>query len=105
MSKFRGLLLTSLLSLGAVSLWAQTPDTATIRGQVTDQTHAAVSGAEVALTPTLTGSGRKVTTQADGAFSFAGLPTAGAYDIVVQKAGFSDAESKGVSLVSGTTAT
>ena len=105
MLRFRGLLLSSVLCFGALSLRAQTPDTATIRGQVTDQTHAAVSGAGVELTHTLTGLVRKVTTQTDGAFSFAGLPTAGAYDIVVQKDGFSDAESKGVDLVSGTTAT
>jgi hypothetical protein len=105
MMKFMSFLLSSFFWFGAVTLWAQTPDTATIRGQVTDQTHSAVSGAKVVLTRTLTGLSRELTTQADGAFSFAGLPTAGAYDIVVEKDGFSDAESKGVTLVSGTTAT
>jgi hypothetical protein len=39
--------------LSVIPLAAQTPDTATLRGQVLDQTRAAVSGAEVKLINTL----------------------------------------------------
>jgi hypothetical protein len=74
----------ALLLFAAGGLWAQTPDTAILRGQVTDQTNAAVSNADVLLTNTVSGLHREVITPADGEFSFAGLSAAGTYDILEQ---------------------
>lgn len=66
------LLFATLVS--AASLMAQTPDTASIRGQVFDQTHAAVSGAEVKITNIRVGSKRSTHTDSSRHFSFSGLP-------------------------------
>jgi len=46
--------------LFAGSVLAQTPDTATVHGQVTDSSHAAVAGVQVAVKNTVTGLERTV---------------------------------------------
>ena len=71
------LTLSSLLF--TLSLAAQTPDTATIHGQVVDQSHAVVSGVQITVSNTLTGLERKVQTDSSGKFSLEGLPIAGSY--------------------------
>jgi hypothetical protein len=92
------------LSLAAFLLSAQTPDTATIHGQVADQSHAAVPG--VLLTVTNAQSGLKRTAQSDAAGNFllAGLPVAGSYTITAGKQGFAEAKLDHVTLSGGTTA-
>ncbi|HTV57047.1 MAG TPA: carboxypeptidase regulatory-like domain-containing protein [Terriglobia bacterium] len=94
----------ALLITFSLRLLAQTPDTATIRGAITDQSHAAVPGAEVAAINEQTGLQRKVNSNASGAFSIAGLPISGRYDLTVRKRGFATARLSGVTLVGGATA-
>src|SRR5580698_2925202 len=87
-----------------VGAWAQTPDTATLRGDVADQSQAPVGDAEVTLTNTRSGLKREVHTDDSGSFSVAGLPVAGQYDITVHKQGFAEAKLGAVILAGGTTA-
>jgi hypothetical protein len=97
--------LPTVLSLAfSLSLRAQTPDTATIHGQVADQSRGAVSGVLVTAKNTLTGLERTVETDTSGNFSLAGLPIAGRYDITAGKPGFAEARLSDVSLAGGTTA-
>jgi hypothetical protein len=93
---FRLLLLTCLL------VSAQTPDTSTLRGQVVDQTHAAVPMVQVTATNTLTAFKRTAQTDESGNYSIAGLPI-GAYDVVAGKQGFAEMKPANVTLAGGTT--
>ena len=68
---------------------AQTPDSASIVGQVQDVNHAAISGADVTLTSALTGARYTAHTDASGRFHFAGLPI-GSYTLIVHKEKFED---------------
>src|SRR6202167_26683 len=90
--------------LCAVGVRAQTPDTATVRGDVEDQSQAPVADAEVTLTNTRSGLRREVHTDDSGSFSVAGLAVAGHYDITVHKQGFAEANLAAISLAGGTTA-
>src|SRR5258708_2141098 len=93
------LLLASLLHLTA-----QTPDTATIHGQVVDQTRSAVAGVQVTVRNTQTGLERTAPTDSSGKFSLPGLPISGKYDITASKPSFAQAHLSGMTLASGTTA-
>ena len=84
-------------------LCAQTPDTSTITGHVSDQTQAAVPGVTVNIRNTITGLARRSETDSSGNFSRAGLP-AGIYEITASKPGFSDARLSNVTLSGGTNA-
>lgn len=65
-------LLAGLLSFTfSLALSAQTPDTASIQGQVTDQTHRVLFGIQVTATNTRTGLERRTETDASGTFSLA----------------------------------
>jgi Carboxypeptidase regulatory-like domain len=105
MFRFRVLFAGILFAIFALPSLAQTPDTATIHGQVTDQSHAAVPGAQVVAKNALSGLQRTAQTNASGMFSLAGLPIGGSYDISVSKEGFAEAKLSDVTLVGGTTAT
>ncbi len=94
----------SSLVLFCLSLAAQTPDTVTLRGTVTDPTHAFVADARVAATNELTGLVRETSTGSKGEFALSGLPAAGLYDVVVSKDGFSQAHASHVNLAGGSTA-
>src|ERR1700733_11941827 len=89
----------------AVAVRAQTPDTASVRGDVEDQSRAPVADAEVTLTNTLSGLKREVRTDESGSFSVAGLPVAGQYEITVHKQDFAVAKVAAITLAGGTTAT
>ncbi len=84
--------------------FAQTPDTATINGHVTDQSHAGVAGVQVTVKNTQSGLERKAETSASGDFTIVALPVAGAYDITAVKQGFADGQLSHVVLQGGTTA-
>ncbi|MBS1854896.1 MAG: TonB-dependent receptor [Acidobacteria bacterium] len=86
-------------------IFAQTPDTAAIQGRVTDQNHGVVGGAHIQARNRQTGLERMVLTDASGAFSIAGLPVTGAYEVTASKSGFADARIDGVTLAGGSTAT
>jgi len=88
----------------AATLLAQTPDTATINGHVTDQSRAGVAGVQVTVKNAQSGLERKAETTASGNFTIEGLPIAGTYDITASKQGFADGQLKQVTLEGGTTA-
>src|SRR5579885_2651694 len=84
---------------------AQTPDTATIRGRVEDQSHASVTGVRITATNALNGFTRSTESDASGRYSLAGLPVAGRYQISAEKQGFATGTLKDVTLRAGATAT
>ena len=94
----------SILLLTAGSLLAQTPDTATLQGNVADVSRAAVSAAHVTATNELTGLTRQTDSDARGRFSMAGLPSDGPYDVVVTRDGFAPADAAHVKLSGGSSA-
>ncbi|MGB8480347.1 MAG: TonB-dependent receptor [Acidobacteriaceae bacterium] len=96
--------LTILVCAVSIRVFAQTPDTATVRGQVEDAKHAPVAGVTVTLSNTVSGLHRTVQTDKAGEFSSAGLAIAGTYNIVASKPGFADAHIQALSLVGGVTA-
>jgi Carboxypeptidase regulatory-like domain len=84
----------SLLTVGPVSMWAQSSN-ATISGIVTDQSGAAIPGAEVSLTTTVSGTVTKITTREDGLFAFPNLQQ-GSYEIKAAAATFRDYVQRGI---------
>jgi len=95
---------SAILVAAGTLAWAQTPDTATLHGQVVDQSRAPVAGVSIVATNTQTNLRRKTQTDAQGSFSLAGLPIAGEYDVTASKAGFSEAHLKGLTLAGGANA-
>src|ERR1051326_3356494 len=83
-----------LLSVPCVSL-AQ--DTGYISGTVVDKSGAAVAGADVTVTNTTGNLTRTTTTNADGAYTVAGLP-GGHYNLSVSAKGFSKYTSQNIKL-------
>ncbi len=83
---------------------AQTPDTATLRGRVVDQTHAGIADAEITLVNTLTGLQHLAKTDASGDFYLGGLPVAGTYKATATKANFTSAQADGIALSGDSTA-
>ncbi|MFZ0638982.1 MAG: carboxypeptidase regulatory-like domain-containing protein [Candidatus Acidiferrales bacterium] len=99
------LLAIFLTTIFSLRLFAQTPDTATIQGRITDQSSAAVSGAQVTVTNSATGEKRTVETDVSGYFSVAGLPITGNYSVTAHKEGFADGQANAITLIGGRTAT
>jgi hypothetical protein len=96
---------TILFGLGLVTgLWAQTPDTATLQGHVSDQTHAPVSAVDIQVKDAVSGIKRSATTDAEGNFTVAGLPVAPSYTLTADKPGFTPAKMNNITLGGGTTA-
>ncbi|MGH9744118.1 MAG: TonB-dependent receptor [Candidatus Acidiferrum sp.] len=91
-----------VLFFAAASLHAQTPDAASVRGSVLDQSRAALSGVDMTITSKLTGASRTAQTDASGNFVFSGMPI-GAYSLLAHKQGFADV-SREITLVGSTTA-
>ena len=87
------------------SVSAQTPDTATITGTITDSSKAPVAGVQIALKSSGSNLQRTATTGATGAYSIEGLPISGRYEITASKSGFAEAKVSDVSLQGGATAT
>jgi hypothetical protein len=81
---------------------AQTPDAATLRGQVSDPSHAAVAGVEINLKHARTAQERSASTDAAGRFAISGLPV-GSYLVSAHKEGFGDISHQ-LTLVGGSTA-
>jgi Carboxypeptidase regulatory-like domain len=84
---------------------AQTPDTATLQGLVTDEAGADVSNAAVTVRNSATGTQRAVETDGTGHFEIPGLPIFGTYSLTVKKTGFATGEAADLSLIAGTAAT
>ena len=88
----------------STALMAQTPDTATLQGAVSDPSGAAVAGAHITVTNESTGLVRTVDSNASGKYTVAGLPSAGAYTISVSKDGFAAVQTAHVEFVGGSSA-
>jgi hypothetical protein len=101
----RLLLLLMALFVATVALHAQTRDSAALIGHVHDSQGAAVKAADVALHNPATGFERTARTNADGRYSFVGLPLTGQYLLTVKAAQFNPAERKNIELRAGETAT
>jgi hypothetical protein len=93
-------LVSTLLLLTTVLLRAQ--DTATIAGNVTDQSGASVPGAQVILVNSATQFRRTVETNASGQYVAPTIPT-GSYIITVVKPGFERLERSGIQLTAAST--
>jgi len=86
----------ALIALFAVPVFAQR-FSATIRGTVTDQSSAVISGAQVTVKNEETGLTRQTKTNASGNYVFADLPV-GSYRVDVESAGFTNASRTKVTL-------
>ncbi len=81
---------SAALVLAAIATpgWSQSTATGTVSGQVTDQQHAVIGGAEIKMNNPATGASMSTTTNDAGRYSFLNVPPA-TYDITVSKMGFS----------------
>ena len=91
-------LLLLLTVVSALPMPAQTIDTATIRGLVSDQNKAAIANANVVVVNEATGLRREVVTNNDGSYTIANLPLTGAYKITITASGFAAADKSDVEL-------
>ena len=98
-----GSLFIVLLSFFA-TLSAQTPDAASVHGQVIDQDRAAVAGAQIKVTNSLSGIERSAQSDSSGQFSLEGLPVAGTWTVSAAKTGFADAKATDLVLQGGNAA-
>jgi hypothetical protein len=94
--KLKYLLAASIVSLAATTTLA-TPafaqeTTSSIRGEVTDQSGAAIPGATVTVTHTPSGTTSTQTTDAEGGFNAAGLRLGGPFMVTVVANGYETAE-------------
>src|SRR5437867_3943572 len=80
-----------LLGLAVMFAWAQSTSTGTVSGQVTDQSNAAIPGAEVRLIYIETNAVRTAATNETGRYIFVNVEP-GVYDLTVSKQGFSQAK-------------
>jgi hypothetical protein len=103
---FRSSPLAAALSLAffAVPATAQSPNTASLRVIVADQSDAAVNDAKVAVTNAATGAARQALSGFDGSATFPALSLTGNYRVSVSKSGFGDEDADGIVLRSGETA-
>lgn len=89
---FRSALLTSVFTLGAVSLMTAAPAFAqttvsSIRGNITDISGNPIDNASVQVVDTRTGASRTVSTNASGSYSVRNLSVGGPYSVTVTKDG------------------
>ena len=94
--------LAALLFCGAPTVKGQTPDAASVRGHVEDQSGAVLTGVDVTLTSRRNGSERTTRTDETGKFAISGLPI-GTYALRAHRQGFADI-SREIVLQSATTA-
>lgn len=96
--------IAALLAL-TINAFAQTPDTATIRGQVFDPKAALIQNAEVILVNEQTGLQRETKTDDTGSYVFSTLPLTGSYTVKVSSTGFRPKTVNHLVLRAGETAT
>ena len=87
-----GVLLITLFLF--VTAFAQTIDTATVRGRVSDPNGAVIVGANVVVINESTGLSRETVTNGDGEFTISNLPLTGKYKITASSNGFSNQTKK-----------
>ena len=84
---------------------AQTADTASIRGRVTDATGSPLAGVTATLEETNTGASRTATSTSGGDYTFGTLPVGGTYRLTFSSVGFSATSHGPFVLRAGETAT
>ncbi|HEX3582211.1 MAG TPA: TonB-dependent receptor, partial [Thermoanaerobaculia bacterium] len=89
----------------AAAASAQSTDTASIRGSVTDAAGARVAGATVTLENLSSGTRRTTASDSKGDFAFGAIPVAGTYRLRVAKEGFAETAQGPFSLRTNETAT
>jgi hypothetical protein len=88
-------LLAAVALLAAAAPVSAQSSSGILQGRVVDPDGGALPGATITATNTDTGAVRTTATERDGSFRFGALP-AGTYDVVVELAGFSTLNQKGV---------
>jgi hypothetical protein len=99
------LLLLALFAFGAMSVAAQSPNTATMIVVVVDQTGAVIQDAKVSVANTATGAVREAVSGSDGSATIPALSLTGTYTVTVSKQGFGTEAHKDITLRSGEIAT
>ncbi len=94
-----------LIFFSSVCAYAQTPDTAALRGRVMDASGAAVPGVVLTIEDVEQHAIQRVKSGAQGDFFVGGLPAGEELRVRAQAAGFAEAISKMLTLQPGTTAT
>ena len=94
--------LSAIALVAAASMWAQA--TTSLRGTVKDTSGAVIAEAVVSVADASTGSLRKVVSDKTGEYQFPQI-TPGAYSLTVEKAGFTTAVKKDITLSVNTPAT
>ena len=97
-----GVLLIALFLF--VTAFAQTIDTATVRGRVSDPNGAVIVGANVVVINESTGLSRETVTNGDGEFTISNLPLTGKYKITASSKGFNKRVKEDFELRAGGTA-
>ena len=97
--------LAFLLMVGAISAFAQSPNTASMVVVVEDQNGAVVKDARVSVVNDATGATREVITGSDGSVTVPALSLTGTYTVSVSRDGFSTEQRRDITLRSGETAT
>lgn len=100
----RSLVFMMSVALLCCTICAQTPDTVTVHGVVTDSSHSVVDDAHVTVVNETTGVTRASESGPLGRFTIGGLPVAGSYTIQVAKEGFARAETAHVQFIPGSSA-
>jgi hypothetical protein len=86
-------LCVGVFALCASPMWAQSLNTGTVAGNVTDQSNAVVNAAAVTLTDTATQSARTANSNEQGRYIFVDV-TPGTYELSVSKQGFSTSKTQ-----------
>ncbi|MGI9036776.1 MAG: TonB-dependent receptor, partial [Pyrinomonadaceae bacterium] len=101
---FRQFLLPVFFACFSFQIFAQTINTANLRGQISDAAQAAVVGASVSVVNESTGLRRETRTDAGGNYAIANLPLTGKYKLTVSSAGFAPEEKSEIEFRAGETA-
>ena len=99
-----GILVLLCFFLPQVHGLAQTPDSAILHGRVADSDDRVLRDAQVTVSNQTTGLIRSAVTDAAGNFTFAGLPTGGAYSMTVAKEQFASTSLSSIQLIPGSLA-
>jgi len=98
-------MLVALFAFVAISIAAQSPNTASLIVVVADQNGAVVKDAKVSVVNTATGATRDVDSGNDGNATIPGLSISGTYTVTVSKDGFGNENREAITLRAGETAT
>lgn len=101
-SRWFSLLVFAFVVLSSVASLSQAVASGTVAGTITDQSGAVVSGAQVKLTDTATGTSRNATTDNSGHYIFVNIDP-GHYNLTAAKPGFATSKTSSDVLVGQTT--